>query len=137
MSTYRCSVRLDRERNVLYLAQEGRAEKVDLLRFREAYLAALAEVRPGWVLVHDQRKVESFSDEALEVGKDLVAITNDHHAAKVIRIAPEALATRTRVGRVLVAARSKYESVRVSTPEEAEALVGRHLAAGASIPRPN
>src|SRR5689334_1775464 len=109
MSEYRYSVRIDRARNVMYLAQEGRAEKEDLLRFRDAYVAALAEVRPGWVLVHDQRRVESFSDEALEVGKELVVLTNEHGAARVIRIAPEALATRTRVGRVLVAARSRYE----------------------------
>jgi hypothetical protein len=61
-------------------------------------------VRPGWVPVHDQRRVGAFSDEALEVGNDLVAITDDHRAAKVIRIAPQALATRTRVGRVLVLA---------------------------------
>lgn len=131
MAEYRYAVRMDHARNVLYLEQEGSADRVDLLRFREAYLAALAGVRPGWVLVHDQRRVESFTDEALEVGKDLVAITNQHRAAKVIRIAPEALATRTRVGRVLVAARSRYESVRVNTPEEAEALVEQHLAAAA------
>jgi len=129
MSDYGYSIRVDRARNVMYMAQEGSADAVDLARLREAYVAALAEVKPGFVLVHDQRRVESFTDAALEVGKELVAITNDHRAARVIRIAPEALATRTRVGRVLVAARSRYESVRVNTPEEAEALVEAHLAA--------
>ena len=128
MSEYRYSIRVDRARNVMYVAQEGSADGVDLARFRDAYVAALADVRPGFVLVHDQRRVDSFTDAALEVGKELVAITNDHRAARVIRIAPEALATRTRVGRVLVAARSKYESVRVNTPDEAEALVEAHLA---------
>ena len=128
MSDYRFSIRVDAARNVLYLAQEGSAEAADLARFRDAYVAALQEVRPGFVLVHDQRNVRSFSDEALEVGKELVAITNRHQAARVIRIAPEALATRTRVGRVLVAARSRYESVRVSTPEEAEACLQEHFA---------
>jgi hypothetical protein len=129
MPDYRYAIRYDGARNVLYMEQEGSAEKEDLLRLRDAYLAALAQVSPGFVLVHDQSRVEGFSDEALEVGKELVAITGEHGAAKVIRIAPEALATRTRVGRVLVTARSRYESVRVGTPDEAEALVREHLAA--------
>ncbi|HKP74021.1 MAG TPA: hypothetical protein VJT67_00700 [Longimicrobiaceae bacterium] len=133
MSDYRYSIRVDHARNVMYLAQEGSADGVDLARFRDAYVTALADVKPGFVLVHDQRRVESFTDAALEVGKELVAITNEHRAARVIRIAPEALATRTRVGRVLVAARSKYESVRVNTPEEAEALVEQHLAGAPSV----
>jgi hypothetical protein len=132
MAAYRYAIRFDGARNVLYLEQEGSAEKADLLRLRDAYLVALGEVSPGFVLVHDQRRVEGFSDEALEVGKELVAITGEHGAAKVIRIAPEALATRTRVGRVLVTARSRYESVRVATPDEAEVLVSEHLAASRS-----
>jgi hypothetical protein len=131
MAAYAFALRYDAARNVLYAEQEGHAEAADLLGFRAAYQAALREVRPGFVLVHDQRRVESFSDEALEVGKELVAMTNQHQASRVIRIAPEALATRTRVGRVLVTARSRYESVRVSTPEEAEELVraGREVSA--------
>ncbi|MBV9107788.1 MAG: hypothetical protein JO306_00095 [Gemmatimonadetes bacterium] len=132
MADYRFSIRVDPENNVMYAAQEGSAEKADLERFRDAYRVALKEVRPGFVLVHDQSGVRSFTDEALEVGLELVAITNEHGAARVIRIAPESLAQRTRVGRVLVTARPRYESVRVSTPEEADALLRRHLAAAAA-----
>jgi hypothetical protein len=132
MSAYDFSIRLDGTRNVVYLAQEGHAEGADLRRMREAYLQTLRDVRPGWVLVHDQRRVESFSDEALEVGKELVTLTNDHGAAKVIRIAPEQLAPRTRTTRVLVSARARYESLRVGTPEEAEQAVAEHLASGSA-----
>ena len=128
MSAYRFSVRAEPARNVIYLEQEGSADRDDLLRMREAYERALDEVRPGFVLVHDQRKVQSFTDEALEVGKELVTLTNDRGAAKVIRIAPEQLAPRTRITRVLVTAKSRYENVRVSTPEAAEALLAAHSA---------
>lgn len=129
MSAYAFDIRLDAARNVVYLAQEGHADRDDLLRMREAYLRTLAQVRPGWVLVHDQRRVESFTDAALEVGKELVAITNERGAAKVIRISPEQLAPRTRTTRVLVTARARYESLRVATPEEAERVLADHFAA--------
>ena len=126
--SYDFTIRLDAARNVVYLAQEGHADGDDLRRMRDVYVRTLRGVKPGWVLVHDQRRVESFSDEALEVGKELVAITNDQGAAKVIRIAPEQLAPRTRTTRVLVTARARYESLRVATPEEAEQALAAHFA---------
>lgn len=129
MSSYRFSIRTDPARNVMYMEQEGHAEREDLARMRDAYVLALDEVRPGFVLVHDQRKVESFTDEALEVGKELVALTNARGAAKVIRIAPDQLAPRTRVTRVLAGSRPRYENLRVATPDEAEALLRAHRAA--------
>jgi hypothetical protein len=128
MSAYDFSIRLDAARNVVYMAQVGHAEVDDMRRMREAYVRTLRGVKPGWVLVNDQRQVESFSDEALEVGKELVSITNDQGAAKVIRIAPEQLAPRTRTTRVLVTARARYESLRVATPEEAEQALAAHFA---------
>lgn len=127
MSTYDFSIRLDDARNVVYMAQAGHAEAADMHRMRDAYVQTLRGVRPGWVLVNDQRRVESFSDAALEVGKELVALTNEHGAAKVIRIAPEQLAPRTRTTRVLVSARARYESLRVGTPEEAEQALAAHF----------
>lgn len=132
MSAYDFSIRLDAGRNVVYMSQEGRADHDDMVRMREAYLHTLAQVRPGWVLVNDQSKVESFTDAALEVGKELVALTNEYGAAKVIRIAPEQLAPRTRTTRVLVSARARYESLRVGTPEEAEQVLADHFAASAA-----
>lgn len=129
MSDYSYSVRVDPERNVVYLAQSGHAERDDLLCLKEEYGRALARVRPGFVVVHDQRGVRSFSEEAVEVGRELVALTSGRGAAKVIRIAPESLLARTRVTRVLVSAQSRYGDVRVSTPEEAEHLLREHLGA--------
>lgn len=129
MAAYRFAIRTDPARNVVYMEQEGHAERDDMTRMRDAYALALDEVRPGFVLVNDQRKVDSFSDEALQVGKELVALTNARGAARVIRIAPEQLAPRTRVTRVLAGARPRYENLRVATPEEAEALLRAHVAA--------
>lgn len=129
MSDYRYSVRADPARNVVYLEQAGHAEREDLLRLRGDYVRALAALRPGFVVVHDQRAVRSFSDQALEVGRELVAVTDQHGASKVIRIAPEALLSRTRTTRVLVSAQPRYADVRVSSPEEAEEALRQHLAA--------
>jgi hypothetical protein len=123
VADYRFTIRIDRTRNVLYLAQEGHAEREDLTRMREAYEQVLADARPGFVLIHDQRGVESFTDGALEVGVELVALTSERGAAAVIRIAPESLAPRTRVTRVLASAKPRYRNLRVATPEEAEALL--------------
>lgn len=135
MSDYSYSIRTDPKRNVVHLSQAGHAERADLVRMKAEYARALAQVRPGFVLVHDQRAVRSFSDEALEVGRELVALTNEHGASKVIRIAPEALLSRTRVSRVLMSAQSRYRDVRVSSPEEAERLLQEHLDA-ARAPKP-
>lgn len=133
MSDYRFTVRADAARNVVYLAQEGHAEAGDLARMREAYAQALAQVRPGFVLVHDQRAVRSFSDDAIEVGRALVALTNEHGAAKVIRIAAEGVLPRARVSRVLASGLPHYRDVRVSSPEEAEEALRAHLeSAGAA-----
>jgi hypothetical protein len=123
MSDYSFSLRVDAARNVVFLAQQGHADRSELERMREAYTRALGGARPGFVLVHDQRAVESFSDGALEVGVELVALTNEHGAAAVIRIAPESLAPRTRITRVLASAKPRYRNIRVATPEEAEAAL--------------
>jgi hypothetical protein len=88
MSTYRHSIRIDEVRNVLHLTQAGHAEEDDLQRVQAEYLTALGRMRPGFVLVSDQQGVESFSDAALEAGKELVGVTAAHRVAKVVRVVP-------------------------------------------------
>jgi hypothetical protein len=123
MPGYRCTVTADPSRNVIWMTQEGHAERDDMLRMRADYEAALKRVRPGFVLVNDQGAVQSFSDEALEVGKELVEMTTAAGASKVIRVVPGSLAQRSRISRVLVGGGFRYENVRVSTRDEAEALL--------------
>lgn len=120
MSDYHFSLRLDANRNVVYLTQKGAADLTHLEQLREEYRRVLQGVKPGFVLVHDQSKVESMTDEALEVAQDLVALTNEFGASKVIRISSEALALRSRVSRVLVSGQFRYQHVRVATLEAAE-----------------
>lgn len=123
MADYACTLRPDAERNVLYMTQSGSADREHMLELKARYVEALASMRPGFVLVHDQRAVEAFTDAAMEVGKELIALTGAHRPSRVIRIAPEALLARTRVSRVLANAGARYDEVRVSTPEEAERLL--------------
>ena len=131
MDRYRSTVTADAARNVIWMTQEGHADAPDMVRMRDQYEAALRSVRPGFVLVNDQSGVQSFSDAALEVGMELVAMTSAAGASKVIRVVPDSLAQRSRISRVLVGGGFRYENVRVATRAEAEALL-RDLEASAS-----
>lgn len=123
MAGFSFSLRVDVARNVMYMVQEGRADVEDLHRLKAEYERVLPRMRPEFVLVNDQRRLEPYSDEALEVAKELVELTNRYKASRVIRIVAEGLVSRTRVSRILVSAQSRYENIRVSSPEEAEALL--------------
>jgi hypothetical protein len=129
MSRFRHSVVFDETRNVVHVTQAGYAQAEDMMRLGRDYAAVLARTRPGFVLVNDQLEVESFSDAALEVGKELIALTDAHGVGKVIRIAPPGLIPRTRISRALVSADPSYASVRVSTREQAQRALAEHLAA--------
>jgi len=123
MQTYRCTVTADAARNVIYMTQEGHAERDDMLGLRDAYRAALAKVRPGFVLVNDQSAIRGFSDDALAVGTELVSLTTTHGASKVIRVVPQSLSQRARISRVLASGNLRYENVRVATRAEADAMI--------------
>ncbi len=129
---FQFSVRVDAARNVVYLTQAGSAEKADMLRMREAYVRALQQVRPGFVLVNDQRGVLAFSAEALEAGAELVALTGQRGVGRVVRLRPEAPAMRVRITRALIAGRASYISDFADSLEEAERLIEAYLA---TVPR--
>lgn len=128
---YRHALRADTARNVLYMTQAGHAEADDMRRMREEYAQALGRMRPGFVLVNDQREVESFPDEALEIGRELVTLTAAHAVGTVIRVVPESLLPRTRISRILAGSEASYGTTRVATLDEAERAVEAHLAAAA------
>ncbi len=128
-SGFAFSIRVDEERNVLYLTQIGVAEKDDQLRMFAEYERALDKVRPGWVLLVDQGEVRGFSDEALEIGAQMVVRTAERGVGHVIRVKPRQPAMRVRITRVLITARATYETELVDTLEGAEAAVSVYLAA--------
>jgi hypothetical protein len=120
MSAYTFSIRCDVHRNVIYLEQRGRPNAADLREFKGVYAAELAAMRPGFSIVNDQRAIEPPDDEAIEVAKELVEITNRHEPCRVIRIVPADVFATISLEETLVAAKSVYPSIRVSSPEEAE-----------------
>lgn len=128
---YHHALRADTARNVLYMTQTGHAEADDMRRMRDEYVQVLGGMRPGFILVNDQREVESFTDAALEVGKELVALTEAHAVGTVIRIVPESLLPRARISRILASSDASYSTKRVATLEEAEQAVAAHLGATA------
>ena len=120
MSAYTFSVRTDVQRNVMYIDQRGCPTAADFLDLKRDFLTALGELRPGFSVINDQRGMEPYDDEAMEVAKELVKITNDHQASRVIRIIPADLLSTITLSSTLVAAGSRYASIRVASPEEAE-----------------
>jgi len=121
MSTYTFSIRVDVQRNLMYIDQHGLPTASDLLNLKRDFIAEVANLRPGFSIINDQREMEPFDDEAMEVAKELVEITNEHGAVRVIRIVPVDLLSTIRLSSTLVAAKSRYASIRVASLEEAEA----------------
>jgi len=120
MSAYTFSVRTDVQRNLMYIVQRGCPTAVDFLDLKSDFLPELGKLRPGFSIINDQREMEPYDDEAMEVAKELVTITNEHQASRVIRILPADLLSTITLSSTLVAAGSQYASIRVASPEEAE-----------------
>lgn len=123
MSPYTFSIRTDIERNLMFIDQKGRPTASGFLDLKRAFLTEVAKLRPGFSIVNDQREMEAYDDQAMEVARELVKITNQHAAARVIRIVPVDFLSTVRLSSTLVEAKSQYASIRVTTPEEAEAAL--------------
>lgn len=120
MSTYTFSIRSDVPRNVMYINQQGRPTAAGFLDLKKVFLAELEKLHPGFAIINDQREMEPYDDEAMEVAKELVEITNQRGASRVIRIVPADLLSTMVLSSTLIAAKSRYTSIRVATAEEAE-----------------
>jgi UDP-N-acetylglucosamine transferase subunit ALG13 len=120
MTAYRYSIRTDVDRNVMYIDQHGRPTSADLLDLKRSFLTEVTTLRPGITVVNDQRELETLEDEAMEIAKDLVETTNRHGVARVIRIIPPDFLAAVQIMESLVEGRSRYASIRVASPEEAE-----------------
>jgi len=124
MTVYTFSIRVDQDRNVMYIAQSGRPSAEDFEELKDFFLDKANKLQRGFSIVNDQRKLEPFDDQAMAVAKELVALTNERGAARVVRIVPADLVSTTKLSRTLVSGKSRYRTTRVATPEEAEAVLG-------------
>jgi hypothetical protein len=123
MAAYAFSIRTEVHRNVMYIEQRGRPTAADFRDLGRDFLAALAELTPGFSIINDQREMEPYDDEAKDVAKELVQIANERGAARVIRILPVDVLSTITLSSTLEEARSRYTSIRVGSPEEAEAAL--------------
>ena len=123
MSAYTFSIRTEVHRNVMYIEQRGRPTAAGFMDLKADFVPAAAELKPGFSIINDQREMESYDDEAKEVAKELVQIANERGAARVIRIVPADVLSTITLSSTLVEAKSRYSSIRVSSPEEAEAAL--------------
>lgn len=120
MSTYTFSMRTDIPRNVMYIDQYGRPTADDFLDLKRDFLFHAGELQTGFSIVNDQREMEPYDNDAMEVAKELVRLTNDYGASRVIRIVPVDFLATVKLSSTLEAGRSRYTSIRVTSPEEAE-----------------
>ena len=120
MTAYEFSIRSEPGRNVLYIEQRGCPSADDLRELRRAFLVEAGRLRPGFAIVNDQRFMEPYDDDAMEVAKDLVRLTNRLQASRVIRIVPADVLSTVRLSTTLESAESSYPSIRVASPDEAE-----------------
>lgn len=123
MTPYTLSIQVDRSRNVMYITQGGMPCVVDLERFKELFVEEARKLERGFVLVNDQRYLEPFDEETMKVAAELIALTDYLGASKVIRIAPTDVLSWTKLLRAMASAKSHYRTIRVSTPQEAEAAL--------------
>ena len=107
----------------MYMTQRGRPEVEDFEEIKIELEKTAAQLRPGFALVNDQRYLEPFDEMAMSVAKELVAIMDGCGAARVIRVVPSDPITMTKVLRALVTAESRYQTIRVSSLEEAEEIL--------------
>ena len=120
MSGYTFSIRSDVGRNVMYIEQHGRPSASDFLELKKVFVHELEKLQRGFAIINDQRDTQPYDDEAMEVAKELVELTNQFGASRVIRIVPPDFLFTIRLSETLVAAGSRYTSIRVASPEEAE-----------------
>jgi hypothetical protein len=120
MSVYSFTISVDVQRNMMYLSQSGKPTAADFLDLKREFVVEVGKLKPEFTIINDQREMEPYDDEAMEVGKELVEITNERGAARVIRIVPMDFLSTVKISSTLEAGRSRYASIRVASPEEAE-----------------
>ena len=120
MSAYSFTIRSDARRNVMYIEQHGKPTAAGFLDLKRAFLAEVVKLRAGFSIINDQREMEPYDDEAMEAAIECVEIANEYGASRVIRIVPVDFLSTVRLSSTLEAAPSRYTSIRVSSPEEAE-----------------
>jgi len=125
MTPFAYSLRLDRSRNVMFISQSGRPHASDFARLKQDFADAAAQLDHGFTVVNDQRELEPFDEPTLAVARELVELSDSLGVGRVIRIQPADLMVKTKLSRALSAGSSHYPTIRVDTPEEAEAELGR------------
>ena len=127
MASFKYSIRVEPERNVVYMTQSGRPQARDFRALLEELSEATTRLQPGFTLVNDQRYLEPFDEDAMSVAKELVNVVDRAGLSKVIRIVPSDLVSQTKILRALVTGESSYQTVRVSSPAEAEKHISGEL----------
>lgn len=121
MRPFSFNLRCDTRANVMWMTQEGDPDVASLQRMTAQYGEKLKLLRPGWVLVNDQRNLGAYSEEGLKLAAQQVRMTNESECKRVIRIVPAELLARLTLKRALIGGSRRYEVTNVDTLEAAQA----------------
>ena len=130
LASFEYTIRVEPDRNVVYLTQVGRPLARDFRALRVDFIDAVKDLEPGFTVVNDQRFLEPFGEEALEVAKQLVLLAEQTGVSRVIRMVPSDIVSTTKILRAEVTGNGRIQVFRVSNPEEAEALLAGDQPAG-------
>jgi hypothetical protein len=126
MASFKFSIKVEPDRNVMYMTQRGQPCAADYEAVKAELSRALTSLEPGFAMVNDQRHLEPFDESTMLVAKELIAMMDKAGASTVIRVVPSDLISMTKILRALVTSECRYQTIRVSSLDEAEEILGRN-----------
>ncbi|UCC84492.1 MAG: hypothetical protein JSW46_06080 [Gemmatimonadota bacterium] len=116
------TVRVDEEKNRIYLFLEGFHDLDEAVRMREAYGEAIASCRPGFTVLADVRRYKPGAAEVQEVHAEAVKLAEDAGVRAVARVLGETPLGGMQIDRI-ARTEGAYEARNFATYDEAEAFL--------------
>jgi nucleotide-binding universal stress UspA family protein len=116
------TVRVDEDKNRIYLFLEGFHDLDEAVRMREAYREAIASCRPGFTVLADVTRYKPGAAQVQEVHAEAVQLAEDAGVRAVARVVGETPLGGMQIDRI---ARTEggYEARNFATYDEAEAFL--------------
>ncbi len=118
----RSTVRLDGEKNRIYLYLEGFHDLEEATRMRDLYKDAIAACRPGFTVLADVSRYKPGHAEVQEIHAQAVKLAAEAGLSKVARVVGKTPLGGMQIDRI-ARSESKYEARNFATHKEAEAYL--------------
>jgi nucleotide-binding universal stress UspA family protein len=115
-------VRVDEEKNRIYLFLEGFHDLDEAVRMRDAYGEAIAGCRPGFTVLADVTRYKPGAAEVQEVHAEAVKLAEEAGVRAVARVVGETPLGGMQIDRI-ARTEAGYEARNFATYDEAEAFL--------------